>query len=188
MLAAIETSVFDLPQFKNGPAQGDACSVLTMEDAFGSWAGVLRVMGEEVVMPGQQVELIAISEGEVKYSDIVWSFDERIDFLRRFAYRDASKILVWDRKSRASITAAPAPFHFPRTLEPVIASSRPGDVVEAFNRYLDHSFMSLEGKYLFYNVMWIEGRGGIAYRRAVGRIRKETWEQWCEERTKIVLG
>lgn len=188
MLAAIETSVFDLPQFKDGPAQHDACSVLTLEDPSGGWAGVVRVMDDEVTPPGQQVELIAISEGEVNYSDVVWSFDESIDFLQQFTYRKGTRTLLWERKSRASTTRAARAFGFRETLKPEIAATRPNDLVEAFNRLLDLTFMALEGKYSFYNVMWIERRGEIAHRRGVGRIRKETWERYSGERVRVVLG
>ncbi|KAF2994162.1 hypothetical protein E8E13_000740 [Curvularia kusanoi] len=43
-------------------------------------------------------------------------------------------------------------------------------------------------EYHFYNVMWIEREGGIAYRRAVGRVPKVIWEANCTGLTKIVLG
>ncbi|KAF2822345.1 HET-domain-containing protein [Ophiobolus disseminans] len=42
--------------------------------------------------------------------------------------------------------------------------------------------------YEFYNVMWIEREDGIAYRKAVGRVWKTTWDAGPSERVDIVLG
>jgi hypothetical protein len=45
-----------------------------------------------------------------------------------------------------------------------------------------------KGEYQFYNVLWIERKGEIAYRRAAGRIQKAIWEENCSGPVKIVLG
>lgn len=40
--------------------------------------------------------------------------------------------------------------------------------------------------YEFYSVMWVEWDDGIAYRKGVGRVRKQIWDtlelDWCDIR------
>jgi hypothetical protein len=43
-------------------------------------------------------------------------------------------------------------------------------------------------EYHFYNVLWVERKEGIAYRRAAGRVPKAIWDVNCTPLTKIVLG
>jgi hypothetical protein len=40
----------------------------------------------------------------------------------------------------------------------------------------------------FYNVLWIEWKGNVAYRKALGRVLKITWEQVDRELIDVVLG
>jgi hypothetical protein len=40
----------------------------------------------------------------------------------------------------------------------------------------------------FYNVLWIQRKGDIAYRHGIGRILKVTWEQQATEVVDITLG
>jgi hypothetical protein len=42
--------------------------------------------------------------------------------------------------------------------------------------------------YMFFNVLWIEWVDGIAYRKAVGRVKKEAWEQQTRNTIHVVLG
>lgn len=42
--------------------------------------------------------------------------------------------------------------------------------------------------YTFYNVLWIKWDNGIAYRRGVGRVKRETWESMELEDVDLVLG
>lgn len=43
-------------------------------------------------------------------------------------------------------------------------------------------------KYTFYNVLWIKWEDGIAYRRGVGRVKRQTWESMELEDIDLVLG
>ncbi|KAK4197917.1 hypothetical protein QBC40DRAFT_256576 [Triangularia verruculosa] len=45
-----------------------------------------------------------------------------------------------------------------------------------------------EVDYHFYNVLWIERKGGIAHRRAAGHVAKQVWEANCKEKSRVVLG
>ena len=42
--------------------------------------------------------------------------------------------------------------------------------------------------YLFYYVMWIEWKAGIAYRKAVGTVYKPVWERQAREDIDVILG
>lgn len=42
--------------------------------------------------------------------------------------------------------------------------------------------------YTFYNVLWVKWEDGIAYRRGVGRVKRETWESMELENVDLVLG
>jgi hypothetical protein len=44
------------------------------------------------------------------------------------------------------------------------------------------------GIYEFYNVLWIEWTGGIAYRKGLGRVNKAAWEAADRELIDVVLG
>jgi hypothetical protein len=45
-----------------------------------------------------------------------------------------------------------------------------------------------DGLYEFYNVMWIEWEGDIAYRQAVGRVQKKAWDLVATQKVDITLG
>lgn len=83
--APTKMSVSELTKFTARPKE--PCSVITLTDNEG-WAGVLRVMDNSEVTPGQELELIAISEGAVTYEDLVSSaIEEQISLLRTVRYR-----------------------------------------------------------------------------------------------------
>lgn len=42
--------------------------------------------------------------------------------------------------------------------------------------------------YEFFNVLWIERRKGIAYRKTLGRINKRAWEKGAGEEVDVILG
>lgn len=62
--------------------------------------------------------------------------------------------------------------YFPATLEEWTFDERPKDT----------EF------YEFYNVLWIEKSNGIAYRKALGRVIRETWERMQRELIDVILG
>lgn len=42
--------------------------------------------------------------------------------------------------------------------------------------------------YEFYNVLWIEWKDGVAYRKALGRVLKDVWDQEATETVEVTLG
>jgi hypothetical protein len=45
-----------------------------------------------------------------------------------------------------------------------------------------------QGLYEFVNVLWITRMKGVAYRKALGRVRKDVWEREAKERIAVTLG
>ena len=45
-----------------------------------------------------------------------------------------------------------------------------------------------EDTYEFYNVLWIEREGEIAYRKALGRVWKDAWYRQPVEEIDVILG
>jgi hypothetical protein len=42
--------------------------------------------------------------------------------------------------------------------------------------------------YEFYNVLWIEWKKGVAYRKGIGRVMKDIWECQALESIDLTLG
>jgi hypothetical protein len=40
----------------------------------------------------------------------------------------------------------------------------------------------------FFHVLWIERKGDVAYRRALGQVGKEAWKRECVGEIEIILG
>jgi Heterokaryon incompatibility protein (HET) len=53
-------------------------------------------------------------------------------------------------------------------------------------KYIDD--IKEKDKYEFYNVLWIERKGDIAYRRALGRVWKDAWQRQDVEEIDVILG
>lgn len=157
--AAIKSSVFELPQFTNAPA--DICRILCLEDKQGRSAGLLQQMDDAEVEPGEEIELIAISSGSVSCADLESAFEEGVDRVGRYSYRHGLTTVVFQRvpeRDAEKVTSHPT------------KDGKTG------------------GGYHFYNVLWIERKGGVAYRRAAGRVPKVVWEENCSEPVRVVLG
>ncbi|KAG6362294.1 hypothetical protein INS49_010524 [Diaporthe citri] len=51
-----------------------------------------------------------------------------------------------------------------------------------------HPMEPSKEEYTFYNVLWVKWEDGIAYRRGMGRVKRETWESMKLEDIDLVLG
>lgn len=45
-----------------------------------------------------------------------------------------------------------------------------------------------QGRYDFVNVMWIERKGDVAYRKALGRVEKNAWSTLTKVMIHVILG
>jgi hypothetical protein len=168
--AGIKSSVFELPQYTNAPAE--VCEVLCLEDRQGVSAGLLRRMDDAEVEPGEEIELIAISSGSVSYMDLESAFEERIDRCGSYSYRHNLMTVGFQRVlPGGSINMS----EWKRSHHERVVSHPTKDGESG-------------GDYHFYNVLWIERKGDIAYRRAAGRVPKIVWEENCPEPLRVVLG
>jgi hypothetical protein len=57
----------------------DICHVICLEDAHGESAGLLRRMDDDVVTPGAEIELIAISAGSVNHKDLEYAYEDSVN-------------------------------------------------------------------------------------------------------------
>ncbi|KAF1970547.1 HET-domain-containing protein [Bimuria novae-zelandiae CBS 107.79] len=198
--ASLKTSVFNLPQFTEGPAFKDICHVLCLQDTQGRSAGLLRQMDDTKVEPGEGIELIAISTGSVAYAELESAFEEKIDRVGSYSYRHELRT-IWfeqvlssgsienDSEDEMSRWWKSHPCMFPDNTRQAWRSARgnrsPDAERRASNPVKDGNS---RGDYHFYNVLWIERQGDIAYRRAAGRVPKVIWEENCSKPIKVVLG
>ena len=98
------------------------------------------------------------------------AFEESIDRVGSYSYRNG---LTW--------------IQFRQVLPGGIEND---SKTEMFGRWRSHPIKDggSGGDYHFYNVLWIEREGDIAYRRAAGRVQKVVWEENCSEPLRVVLG
>ncbi|KAH7147098.1 heterokaryon incompatibility protein-domain-containing protein [Dactylonectria estremocensis] len=164
--AAPKISVFKLRQFTEGPDDiDDICSVVCLQDHRCRWAGILRLMGDDEIHVGADIELIAISSGSVAVSDLESSYEERIEKDGFWTYRGGLTGIFFDRSPSRS-----------GSLLPLVSLGNPLNGAKGNEIYQ------------FYNVLWIERKDGVAYRKAAGRVPKTIWEANCSSPARVVLG
>ena len=131
------------------------------------------MMDDEEIAPGREIEVIDLSQGEAHYTDVFRDFEESVACTRDFDYPQETR-LTWSAKTGPGQVSILQDFSGARNryYRPWSAPSQTPD----------------EAMYRFYNVTWVEREGSVAHRRAVGRIRKESWERCCSEPVRIVLG
>ncbi|KXH51918.1 heterokaryon incompatibility protein, partial [Colletotrichum nymphaeae SA-01] len=67
------------------------------------------------------------------------------------------------------------------------AENQPRDDV-GFDGWEEAEFARHRGEYKFVNVLWVEWRDGVAYRKALGRIWEAAWARVASEDVQITLG
>jgi hypothetical protein len=65
--------------------------VVTLEDSNGLWAGVLGLMTSDSIRNGQEAELVAISEGSVRFRELAKSWEESQDASTPERYADPDR-------------------------------------------------------------------------------------------------
>jgi len=58
----------------------------------------------------------------------------------------------------------------------------------SFDEWMRKECPRKTGLYEFYNVMWIERSNDVAYRKAIGRVQRSSWEEVATEYVGIILG
>lgn len=85
-------SVYKLPKFTytSGMQVHSTCHVICLEDAQGTFAGLLRRMDKRRVIPGNEIEVIAISAGSVDYADLQYAFEDNVHRKQECCYPSGS--------------------------------------------------------------------------------------------------
>ena len=185
--AVNKISVFEQPEFIRGPRMGDEPSVLVLQDGCNEPTGLLRLMGNEPVNFDGHIELIAISTGSVKRSDFEGASYEGTVYYKECVKWDNSILLIF-----YTATEIHKDFQLPEL-------GKRGTLMEKYcstGTKSDRKGKDGEGAAdkdpekicYFYNVLWIERRDGIAYRRACGHVPRDIWEANASEPIDIILG
>ncbi|KAK3319540.1 heterokaryon incompatibility protein-domain-containing protein [Cercophora scortea] len=61
-------------------------------------------------------------------------------------------------------------------------------LADVFDEWSLPGWVRKDGLYEFYNVMWVEWRDGVAFRLAVGRVEKQSWEETAVEEMDVTIG
>lgn len=177
----------------------DFCSVATLETKDGSWAGVLRLMDDQTrIGPGMEIQTISISTGSTTNKEAGRSYEEQIDrtgcWADNIQHHHFSSIARGEKQDQQSEYS---PFKGePRDRGPLFhlyggfcpQQTNMKDVHEALVRSERPGTGKDQERYEFHNILWVETREGIMYRKAAGRVPKEIWEKNCGEPEEIVLG
>ena len=59
---------------------------------------------------------------------------------------------------------------------------------KSFDEYDRVGFARHGEFYEFVNVLWVEWEGGVAFRKALGRVERGVWRKVAEERIEVTLG
>ncbi|KAH7080195.1 hypothetical protein BKA63DRAFT_464387 [Paraphoma chrysanthemicola] len=169
-------SVFEDRIFSSGPRNDKVCSVLVLQRPNGGFGGLLRMMVNDIIDEYASIELIAISKGSATARDMRQSFEWRIYETAQDAEWDL--LHSWYRARLELFGAIPK-----------VA----GDLVDGFDRVPASAKArpsEVDEKILceFYNVLWIERRDGMAYRRACGWVPKHVWEANATGPIEVKLG
>lgn len=172
-LGAPKISAFEHPLFTKCPSRNEVTPIMVLMDDSGRRVGLLRLMNDEKDYDNlNQVELVVISKGSCTVRDIVECFEQQA-FNERLEWPGSSLTMYfstsWLHRSLRPLQECDE-YTMPSSL-------RRGSV----DYHIDDTCH-------FYNVLWVERKDGIAYRRACGRILAPIWEQYLPEEIEITLG
>jgi hypothetical protein len=148
-------------------------------------------MDDTQVVIGEKIELIAISSGSVGSEDLKSLFEERVCREKRHFYRRGLTCIFFDEITGNDDTSGGRFIYCDRPTIRYKSSCRSIKADNRLDRSSDRPFQTdgeSGGEFHFYNVLWIEREGEIAYRRAAGRVPKDVWEENCLESTRVILG
>lgn len=154
-------------------------SIITLEDGDGRWAGLLRVMDDDTaIKSGNMIQLIAISKGRADRREVSRTYEASIDSHSRWRDSRGDHLVFTSVNSQQTSVKTTASDSSP-DLEPL---SPPKDIAyDLEDEWEDET-------YPFYNVLWVETKDGVMYRKAAGRISEDIWGKMCGAPQRIVLG
>lgn len=210
--SALSVSVLNTSLYKDDPGVNTLCPVATLEDHRGRWAGVMRVMDDDTTVgSAQAIELVAISRGSCSYWDAASTYEATVDRLGCYKFeplngdhyhfecpdsglldaKACKKVLDGsERENRLPLPIKPSSVFFENRL--LGRDQGPLFPLYEYDSHSGHEEKLPETwhdmTYEFYNVLWVEARGNVKYRKAAGWISQEIWEDTCGALETIVLG
>ncbi|OAL44308.1 hypothetical protein IQ07DRAFT_247893 [Pyrenochaeta sp. DS3sAY3a] len=132
-----------------------------------------------------EIELIAISSGCATRADLDKSYEEKWDrsaISSRIKYPKDTEKYALTKPEHTRLTTKRLEDEPPL---PLSASERCPDWWN--EEYYQTPTDSEDEVIHFYNVLWIERQGKLAYRRAAGRVSKTMWDDHCSGLVEITL-
>ena len=153
----------------------------------GKKIGLLRGMDATPIDPDTRAELIAISLGSATRNDLQNAYEENDDKEESFS----ATMNAMGRWLHASADCESEHFSAQSEEQYLEGSSRTRthshqDFLE-WHELPYYSLRDDEDMVQFYNVLWIERKGNLAFRRAVGRVLKSAWDEHCLDPVDIIL-
>jgi hypothetical protein len=159
--------------------EGTDCDVLWLSHKD-TKVGLLRKMDSVPIEVGATIELIAISSGSATRADLDAAFEEKEDreAVERRRWRQFER--SWDLRHLSHESAAA---DCDREVSVIEYGPRWWD-----EKYYDRTLSRSEDELIqFYNVLWIERQGDLAFRKAAGRVSKEVWDEYCSGHVEVIL-
>lgn len=164
----------------------DMPAVVVIQDKSGLFSGLLRVTGNSTREEGQEMKLIAISQGSATGLDLNGGFEANILYRSRY-YDPQPFYAVYDQDERwiglSDENVSGWPHRGEDKYQVLATGAYKHDFEPPITGY-DH-----EVTYEFFNVLWVEDGGdGVSYRAGCGYVLKDRWESMAPTETNIILG
>ena len=161
---------------------GNSPKVIVIQDRSGSFAGLLRVTGHSTRENGQEMKLIAVSQGRATGRNLNESYEDKV--FQRSIYHDGKPFNpVWDENERW--------VDRPGTMTSYDAQYYVCEQEGAYKPSFDPPLTAYDDEviYEFMNVLWVEdGEDGVSYRAGCGYVLKDRWEAMTPTETEVILG
>lgn len=182
-------------KYKFAPKNVVKCPVLVLQHNNGEFAGMLRLINHDRIRSGTRVELIAVSTGSASGRDFRQSYEWTALAQSQTSIRSenvhggfrASKVYEYGERVLSSDLAIA---FGKRGANDTLAGQKPIKKRHGrLKRRSEDPYVSCDPELCeFYNVLWIERRGNIAYRRACGWVSRYVWEANAYGPMEVILG
>lgn len=184
-------SVFEDTIFTEGPSFDQHCPVLVLQQRSGLFAGLLRSM--DIVQSSYgELKLVAVSTGTANKHDLRQSFEYTVYSTRSVCYSQGMKFVdyrpeIHSQTGRKALSCNLDVAFGRRAHVPDKPGTSDVQVIRMPSQNDDN--INAGGGFTceFYNVLWVEEKQGISYRRACGWVPKHIWEANASE-TDVILG
>jgi hypothetical protein len=150
---------------------------MDLVDSQGRLSGIMIVNSCQVPDSfGESYEVVAISKGRCFFkSDFQFDLEELygLEYLLQLTKLRGPNVYKTLDSEQTRVSE-----HYART----------GEVPSDSDGTLRYKYWNTLEVYEWYNVLWIEWKDGIAYRKGLGRVSKEAWESMDLEAVDVLLG